>query len=119
MERLQKKVQNLARRKYRVRAKIVGTTARPRLTVFISNLHVTAQIVDDSKHKTLVYVSSVGNKAVVSGTMTERAAQIGTQVAQKAKTAKIKQVVFDRNGRLYHGRIKALADAARAGGLEF
>jgi large subunit ribosomal protein L18 len=118
MERLEKKVQNLARRKYRVRARVTGTTERPRLSVFISNTHVTAQIIDDSKQKTLVYVTSVGNKTT-TGTMTERAALIGVEVAKKAKTAKISHVVFDRNGRLYHGRIKALADAARAEGLEF
>ncbi len=118
MERLEKKVKNLSRRKYRVRTKVTGTTERPRLSVFISNLQVTAQIIDDSKQKTLVYVTSVGNKTI-SGTMTERAATIGAEIAKKAKTAKITKVVFDRNGRLYHGRIKALADAARAGGLEF
>ena len=118
MERLKKNVQNLARRKYRVRSKISGTAVRPRLTVFISNTNVTAQIIDDAKHKTLVYVSSVGNKSL-KGTMTEKATVIGSEVAVQAKSAKIKQVVFDRNGRLYHGRIKALADSARAGGLEF
>ena len=114
MNRLKKKVQNLSQRKNRVRAKVVGTTERPRLTVFISNLHVTAQIIDDSKHATLVYVSTVGNKAA-TGTLTDHATTIGTEVAKKAKAAKITKVVFDRNGRLYHGRIKALADAARAG----
>jgi len=118
MERLNKKVQNLARRKNRVRAKVTGTTERPRLSVFISNMHVTAQIIDDGKQTTLLYVTSVGNKAAI-GNMTEKAVIIGTEVAVKAKAAKIKSVVFDRNGRLYHGRIKALADAARAGGLEF
>ncbi len=119
MERLEKKVKNLKRRKYRVRARVTGTTERPRLTVFISNLHVTAQIVDDSKSKTIVYVTSVDKKTAAGGTMTERAAVIGTEIAKKAKAAKVTNVVFDRNGRLYHGRIKALADAARAGGLEF
>lgn len=118
MERLKHKVQNLARRKHRVRARIMGTAARPRLTIFISNLHVTAQIIDDEKQKTLVYVTSVGNKTAV-GTMTEKAVLIGNEVAKKAKAAKITKVVFDRNGRLYHGRVKALAEAARAGGLEF
>jgi large subunit ribosomal protein L18 len=118
MNRLKKKVQNVARRKNRVRAKVVGTTERPRLTVFISNLHVTAQVVDDSKQATLVYVTTVGDKKA-TGTLTERAALIGTEVAKKAKAAKITKVVFDRNGRIYHGRIKALADAAREGGLEF
>lgn len=118
MERLQKKVQNLARRKHRVRSKVSGTTARPRLSVFISNTHVTAQIIDDSTSKTLVYATTVGSKGA-KGTMTEQATAVGTDIAKKAKAAKIGKVVFDRNGRLYHGRIKALADAARAGGLEF
>ena len=118
MNRLDKKVQNLSRRKNRVRSKVTGTTDQPRLTVSISNLHVTAQIIDDTKQNTLVYVSTVGNKAA-SGSLTERAAVIGSELAKKAKAAKINKIVFDRNGRLYHGRIKALADAAREGGLEF
>ena len=87
------------------------------MSVSISNLHVTAQIIDDSKQATLVYVSTVGTKKPV-GTMTERATVVGTEIAKKAKAAKIKQVVFDRNGRIYHGRVKALAEAARAEGLE-
>ena len=118
MERLEKKVKNLARRKFRVRAKVTGTTKRPRLSVFISNLHITAQIIDDEKQTTLAYVTTVGNKSA-TGNMTEKAMIIGAEIAKKAKTAKVHTVVFDRNGRLYHGRIKALADAARAGGLEF
>lgn len=118
MERLAKKVQNLARRKYRTRARMSGTGTRPRLTVFISNQHVSAQIIDDEKQKTLAYATSVGNKKL-TGNMTEKAVTVGNEIASKAKSAKVKQVVFDRNGRLYHGRIKALADAARAGGLEF
>lgn len=118
MERLQKKAHNYAQRRNRVRAKVTGTSKRPRLSVSISNLHITAQIVDDTAQKTLVYVTSVGSKQD-SGTMTERAAAIGAEVAKKAKAAKISQVVFDRGGRLYHGRIKALADAARAEGLKF
>jgi large subunit ribosomal protein L18 len=118
MNRISHKLQNLARRKNRVRSIVSGTTERPRLTVFVSNKHVTAQIIDDTKHSTLVYVSTVGEKSS-TGSLTERAAKVGTDVAKKAKAAKIKQVVFDRNGRLYHGRIKALADAARAEGLEF
>jgi large subunit ribosomal protein L18 len=118
MERLKNKVQNLARRKYRVRARVKGTTTRPRLTVFISNMHVSAQVIDDDKQSTLVYITTVGNKAA-TGTMVEKAAFIGAEIAKKAKAAKIKQVVFDRNGRIYHGRIKALAEAARAEGLDF
>ncbi len=118
MERLKAKVQNLARRKYRVRARITGTSVRPRLTVFISNLHVTAQVIDDQKQHTLAYATTAGTKAA-KGTMTEQAALVGTEIAKKAKSAKISHVVFDRNGRIYHGRIKALAEAARAEGLEF
>ena len=118
MNRLTSKVQNLARRKHRIRAIVSGTTERPRLTVSISNMHVTAQIIDDTKHLTVAYVSTIGNKTA-TGTMTERATWVGTEIAKKAKAAKVRSVVFDRNGRLYHGRIKALADAARAGGLEF
>jgi len=118
MNRLTSKVQNLARRKHRVRAVVSGTTERPRLSVSVSNMHVTAQIIDDTKHVTVAYVSTVGNKSA-TGTMTEKAVWVGTEIAKKAKAAKVRSVVFDRNGRLYHGRIKALADAARAGGLEF
>lgn len=118
MNRISLKFQNLARRKHRIRANVTGTTERPRLAVFVSNKHVVAQIIDDTKHQTIAYVTTVGQKAA-TGTMTERAAWVGTELAKKAKTAKVKTVVFDRGGRLYHGRIKALADAARAGGLEF
>jgi large subunit ribosomal protein L18 len=118
MDRITSKLQNLARRKNRIRAVVSGTPERPRLTVSVSNRHVHAQIIDDTQHKTLAAVTTVGQKTT-SGTMTERAAWVGTEIAKKAKTVKVKQVVFDRNGRLYHGRIKALADAARAGGLEF
>ena len=118
MNRISLKFQNLARRKHRIRATVSGTTERPRLAVFVSNKHVVAQIIDDTKHQTIAYVTTVGQKAA-TGTMTERAAWVGTELAKKAKTAKVTTVVFDRGGRLYHGRIKALADAARAGGLEF
>ncbi|MEK7472389.1 MAG: 50S ribosomal protein L18 [Patescibacteria group bacterium] len=117
MSRLQNKVANLERRKQRIRAKLYGTAKRPRLTVSISNMHVSAQLIDDEGHKTLAQASTVGLKA--TGTMTERAKLIGTEIAKKAKTAKISTAIFDRNGRLYHGRIKALADAARENGLKF
>lgn len=117
MNRLTKKIQNLKQRKGRVRATVIGTTERPRLTVHVSNRHVSAQIINDEKHHTLVHVTTNGTK--ITGTMTERAEAIGELIAKKAKTAKITKVVFDRNGRLYHGRIKALADAARKNGLEF
>ena len=111
------KKQNLVLRKGRVRAKISGTAERPRLTVTISNLHVSAQIIDDVAQKTLVSATTVGSKA--KGTKTELAAKIGAEIAKKAKKAKINTVVFDRNGRQYAGRLHALADAARKEGLEF
>jgi len=118
MDRINHKLQNLARRKHRIRARVTGTTARPRLSVHVSNQHVSAQVIDDTTHRTVAAASTVGQKAI-KGTMTERAAWVGTEIAKQAKAAKVKQVVFDRNGRLYHGRLQALADAARAGGLEF
>jgi len=108
----------MTRRKYRIRAVVSGTTERPRLSVHVSNKHISAQIIDDTKHSTLAQVSTVGKKTV-TGTMTERAEWVGTEIAKKAKAGKITKVVFDRGGRAYHGRVKALADAARAGGLEF
>ena len=107
----------MERRKERIRAKLNGTAKRPRLTVTISNLHVSAQLIDDVAHKTLAQASTVGSKA--TGTMTDKAKFIGAEIAKKAKTVKISTAIFDRNGRLYHGRVKALADAARENGLEF
>lgn len=118
MSNVTQKFKNLARRKYRIRKTVTGTSERPRLSVHVSNKHISAQIIDDTKHTTLTAVTTVGQKAA-TGTMTARAEWVGTEIAKKAKAAKIKSVVFDRSGRLYHGRVKALADAARAGGLEF
>ena len=117
MSRLSKKLANRRLRALRVRARVSGTTERPRLVVRISNLHVSAQIIDDVTHKTLVYATTVGAKA--TGSKTELAAAIGKQIAEKAKKVKVTQVVLDRGAKLYHGRVKALADAARAEGLEF
>lgn len=117
MQRLTKKRSQLALRKHRIRATVSGTSERPRMSVHISNLHVSVQIIDDTQHKTLAATTTVGQK--VDGTMTEKAAWAGTEIAKKAKKAKVSKVVLDRNGKLYHGRVKALADAARAGGLEF
>jgi large subunit ribosomal protein L18 len=117
MNRIAHKNMNAQRRAYRVAARISGTAERPRLAVNISNLHISAQLIDDEKSLTIVAASSVGKK--LSGTMTEKAAEVGKDIAIKAKKAKIKQIVFDRSARKYHGRIKALADAARAEGLEF
>lgn len=104
-------------RKKRTRAKIHGTAERPRLTVHISNMHITAQVIDDDKGVTIAYATTVGSKA--SGTKVEKAAKIGKEIAEKAKKAKIKTVVFDRGAKLYAGRMSALADAARKEGLEF
>ena len=104
-------------KKNRTRAKIHGTAERPRLSVNISNLHVSAQIIDDDKGVTLAYATTVGTKD--KGSKTELAAKIGTEIAKQAKKAKIEKVVFDRGARLYAGRISALADAARKEGLEF
>ncbi len=101
----------------RTRAKIHGTAERPRLSVNFSNLHITAQIINDDKGTTLAYATTVGQK--LSGTKTEKAAEIGKQIADKAKKAKITKVVFDRGSKLYAGRMSALADAARKEGLEF
>ena len=101
----------------RTRAKIHGTAERPRLSVHFSNQHITAQIIDDDKEMTLCYATTVGTK--LTGTKAEKAAAIGTEIAKKAKTAKVKKVVFDRGSKLYAGRMSALADAARKEGLEF
>lgn len=118
MNALSKKLANLRLRKLRVRARVNGTAERPRLSVFISNLHVSAQIIDDSQQKTLV--SSTSDKqAAATGSKSDKAAWVGSDIAKKAKKAGIKQVVLDRNGRQYAGRLKALADAARKEGLEF
>lgn len=118
MNSLMHKIRKEWQRKHRVRATVVGTSERPRLSVHISNRHITAQVIDDSKSKTLAYISTVGVKAA-KGSMSERAAWVGEEVAKKAKAAKVKQVVFDRGGHIYHGRVQALADAARKAGLEF
>jgi large subunit ribosomal protein L18 len=117
MNNLAKKLLNHSLRKGRIRSRISGTAERPRLTVTISNLHVSAQIIDDVAGKTLASATTVGSKQ--TGTMTERAAWVGTEIAKKAKKAKITTVVFDRNGRAYAGRLSALADAVRKEGLEF
>ncbi len=101
----------------RTRAKIHGTAERPRLTVHISNQHITAQVIDDDAMKTLAYATTVGSKT--KGTKTEKCAEIGKEIAAKAKKAKVTKVVFDRGSKAYAGRLSALADAARKEGLEF
>ena len=104
------------RLKSKIRAKIVGTEARPRLTVFRSNKFIYAQVINDNTGKTLAEASDV---KVTKGTKTERAKEVGRAIAVNATKAKIKQVVFDRNGFKYTGRVKLVADEARAGGVEF
>ena len=117
MSVLTKKIQNERLRKARVRAKVSGTAERPRLSVTISNKHVSAQIIDDVKQHTLASATTVGTKQ--TGSISEQAAFVGAEIAKKALKAKIKTLVFDRNGRAYAGRLKSLADAARKEGLEF
>jgi large subunit ribosomal protein L18 len=114
------KQQARARRHHRVRKSVVGTTARPRLAVFRSNKHITAQVIDDSTGRTLAAAATVEADLRSGGTGNRAAAQtVGRLVAERAKAAGVTTVVFDRGGFLYHGRVAALADAAREAGLEF
>ena len=105
-------------RKNRIRSVVNGTSERPRLSIFVSSKHVSAQLIDDAAHKTMAAVSTIGQKAA-TGTLSEKAAWVGAEIAAKAKTIKVTKVVFDRGGRQYHGRVEALANAAREKGLEF
>ena len=106
------------RRHARVRAKISGTKAAPRLCVYRSNKNIEAQLIDDVKGVTLVSSSSMALK-LENGSNVEAAAKVGKDIAEKALAKKIKKVVFDRSGYIYHGRVKALAEAAREAGLDF
>ena len=104
----------------RIRKDLKGTAERPRLSVFRSNANISAQIIDDEKGVTLVSASTLEKDLkIANGGNVEAAKLIGAEIAKRAKKAKIKQVVFDRGGYLYHGRVAALADAARENGLEF
>ena len=105
------------RRHRRVRGKIAGTADRPRLVVFRSNRGIEAQLVDDDAGKTLAAASWLGLKKSFKGSKTEQASEVGKLLAENAKKAGVEQAVFDRGGYLYHGRVKALAEAAREGGL--
>lgn len=118
MNRLNLKKANLSIRKNRVRHSVSGTETRPRLTVYISNRSVSAQIINDAEGKTLVAFTTVNDKNAL-GSLSEKCAYAGEQIAKKAVKAKINAVVFDRNGRLYQKRLAAFADAARKNGLEF
>ena len=107
------------RRHRRIRGKVQGTAERPRLVVFRSNRGISAQLVDDLSGRTLAGASWLGLKKSFKGKKTEQAAEVGKLLAAAAKKAGIETVVFDRGGYLYHGRVKALADGAREGGLSF
>jgi large subunit ribosomal protein L18 len=107
------------RRHRRIRGKVAGTAERPRLAVFRSNKGIFAQLVDDQSGRTLAGASWLGLPKSFKGNRIEQAAEVGKAVAAAAKKAGIETVVFDRGGYLYHGRVKALADGAREGGLQF
>lgn len=108
-----------AKIKRRIRKKISGTSATPRLSVFRSNKQIYAQVIDDTTGVTLAAASSYKNKAAEKKNKSEQAAIVGKELAEKALKAGVESVVFDRNGYLYHGRVKSLADSAREGGLKF
>jgi large subunit ribosomal protein L18 len=107
------------RRHRRVRGKVSGTAERPRLTVFRSNLGVTAQLIDDQARKTLAAASWQQLKKTFKGSKTDQAKEVGKLLAANAKKDGVESCVFDRGGYLYHGRVKALAEGAREGGLKF
>jgi large subunit ribosomal protein L18 len=117
------KAQRLERRQFRTRKNIFGTPERPRLSVFRSDKHIYAQLVDDFQGKTLISVAStspdVRGADLKNGGNVAAAKKVGATIAAKAKEIGVTKVAFDRGGRMYHGRIKALADAAREGGLKF
>ena len=108
-----------SRRHRRVRGKVAGTAERPRLVVFRSNLGIYAQLVDDSTGRTVASAGWKGLPKSFKGTKTDQAREVGKVLADRAKKAGFERVVFDRAGYLYHGRVKALAEGAREGGLEF
>jgi large subunit ribosomal protein L18 len=105
--------------KARIRSVVSGTAERPRFTVFRSNAEIYGQLIDDVNHKTLISFSSKDKGFKANGNKVDQAKEVGKQLAAKASAAGIKSVVFDRNGYLYHGRVKSLAEGAREGGLEF
>jgi large subunit ribosomal protein L18 len=108
-----------ARRHKRVRGKVFGTAERPRLVVFRSNAGIEAQLIDDVEGKTLAGATWLHLKKSFKGNKTKQAAEVGKLLAERAKQANLESVVFDRGGYLFHGRVKALAEAAREGGLKF
>lgn len=123
MKRLVDKIKRRVRRKYHVRKTVRGDAARPRLTVFRSLKHIYAQIIDDDTNNTIVSASTLDKnirEMIKKDTPKKKQSEIiGGEIAKRALEANIKEVAFDRNGFLYHGRVKALADGARKGGLKF
>ena len=116
------KTRRLTARKYSIRNRLAGSGDRPRLTVYPSVKHIYAQVIDDMAGRTIAQAGTVGKAGVTGNGKTgdvAAAAAVGKAIAEKAKAAGVTKVAFDRNGRRYHGRIKALADAAREAGLEF
>jgi large subunit ribosomal protein L18 len=111
------------KRHRRIRRRVIGTSERPRLSIFRSNQHIYAQVIDDTQHCTLVAASTLDKELKVDlesgGRNCDASAQVGKLIAQRAIAKGINQVVFDRGGNLYHGRVQALAEAAREGGLDF
>src|SRR5690625_624665 len=115
-----KRATSRARRHLRVRKKISGTPERPRLVVFRSSKHIVAQLVDDTRHHTVAAASTLDSgMRGAEGTKTEKSRQVGELLAERAKAVDVSAAVFDRGGYRYHGRVAALADGARSGGLEF
>jgi large subunit ribosomal protein L18 len=122
MDKLKAKQASLARRHRRVRGKVSGTAVRPRLCVTRTSMHIYAQVIDDVSGKTIAAASSVDQElkgSLKSGSNIDAAKAVGEAVGRRAVEAGISEVVFDRGGRLYHGRVKALADGARSAGLQF
>ena len=119
MNKFQAKKAGLERRKRRVRGKVTGTADRPRLAFHRTNAHIYAQVIDDVNGNTLVSASSVEKDFEGNGGNVEAAKKIGSKIAERALAKGIEEVVFDRGGYIYHGRVKALAEAAREGGLKF
>lgn len=119
MKLLDEKVRSRIRRHHRVRRKISGTEERPRLAVFRSNRHIYGQLIDDLVGHTLAAASSVEEAVTADGSKKDVAAKVGKLLAERARERGVTRAVFDRGGRLYHGRVRSLAEAAREAGLEF
>ena len=119
MDQARHRVEARGRIRTRIRRKVTGTATRPRLAVFKSLKHIYAQVIDDASGRTIVSASSRDKDSGAKGANAAAAKAVGALIAKKAKDKGVKQVVFDRGGYLYHGNIKALADAARENGLEF